>query len=162
MLGLLLNLLHVAAAFWFVSGVVGRGIVLRAAARARDVHAVAVLVRVAGQFATMARVPSVAVLGFGLLAAWRGGWPILGFLQGGSVNWVLASLVLYLTLVPLIFWVFRPRGRIFEQVLRSALAEGRVTPALTAAFADPRVAAAHAWELIAIALVIILMVTKPF
>ena len=102
------------------------------------------------------------MLGLGLLAAWRGGWPILGFLQGGSANWILVSLVLYLTLVPLILWVFLPRGRVFEGALRDALAEGRVTPALRAAFADPVVAAAHAWELIAIVLVIALMVTKPF
>ena len=46
--------------------------------------------------------------------------------------------------------------------MRSALAEGRVTPALTAAFGDPVVAAGHAWGLIVIALIIVLMVTKPF
>ena len=157
-----LTLLHGVAAFWFVSGVIGRGIVLRAAAQARDVRAVDALVRVASRFEAMVRIPSIVVLGFGLLSAWRGGWPILGFLRGGSVNWVLASLVLSLTLVPLIVWVFLPRGRIFEEALRSALAEGRVTPALTAAFRDPVVAAGHVWEVIVIALLIVLMVTKPF
>jgi hypothetical protein len=102
------------------------------------------------------------LLGLGLLAAWLGGWPILGFLQGGSANWILVSLLLYLTLVPLILWVFLPRGRVFEGALQDALAVGRVTPALREAFADPLVAAAHAWELIAITLVIALMVTRPF
>jgi hypothetical protein len=64
--------------------------------------------------------------------------------------------------VPPAVRVFLPRGRIFEGALRDALAEGRITPALREAFADPVVAAAHAWELIAITLVIALMVTKPF
>src|SRR5262249_47148684 len=140
----------------------GRGIVLRAATQARDVRAVDALVRVAGHFEAMVRIPSIVVLGFGLLSAWRGGWPILGFLQGGSVNWILASLILSLTLVPLILWVFLPRGRVFEEAFRSALAEGRVTPTLTAAFRDPVVAAGHVWELIVVAFIIALMVMKPF
>jgi hypothetical protein len=37
-----------------------------------------------------------------------------------------------------------------------------VTPALTAAFADPVVSAAHGWELIALGLILVLMVAKPF
>ncbi len=159
---MILNLLHVLTAFLLVGGLVGRGLALRDAARADEIHAVAALVRLAGRFEALVRGPSIAVLGLGLLAAWRGGWPILGFLQGGSANWILASLVLYLTLVPLILWVFLPRGRVFERALQDAVAAGRVTPALRVAFADPVVAAAHAWELIAITLVIALMVTKPF
>jgi hypothetical protein len=46
--------------------------------------------------------------------------------------------------------------------MQDAVAGGRVTPALRAAFADPVVAAGHAWELIALGLVIMLMVAKPF
>ena len=78
------------------------------------------------------------------------------------MNWILVSLILYLSLVPLILWVFLPRGRKFERALESALAEGRVTADLTSAFADSVVAARHAWELIVIVLLIVLMVTKPF
>src|SRR6185295_19623917 len=139
-----------------------RGLALRDAARADEIHAVAALVRLAGRFEAMVRAPSIVVLVLGLLAAWRGGWPILGFLQGGSVNWILASLALYLTLVPLVVCVFLPRGRTFEGVLQDALRLGRVTPALTAVFADPVVAAAHVWELIALGLIVVLMVAKPF
>jgi hypothetical protein len=161
-LTLALNLLHVLIAFLLVSGVVGRGVALRDAARTLDIRAVDALVRLAGRFEMMVRGPSLAVLVLGLLTAWRGGWPILGFLQGGSANWILVSLILYLSLVPLILWVFLPRGRKFERALASALAEGHVTADLTAAFADPVVAAGHAWELIVIVLLIVLMVTKPF
>jgi Predicted integral membrane protein (DUF2269) len=157
-----LNVLHILTGFLLVSGVVGRGVALREAARARDIRAVDALVGLAGRFEVMVRVPSIVVLLLGLLTAWRGGWPILGFLQGGSVNWILASLVLYGTLTPLIIWVFLPKGRIFARLLEHALAEGRVTPALTAAFADPLVAAAHAWELVVLIGLIVLMVMKPF
>ena len=161
-LGTTLNLLHVLAAFLLVAGVVGRGVALWEAARAPDIRVVDALVRLAGRFEAMVRSPSIVVLVLGLLTAWRGGWPILGTLQGGSVNWILAALVLALTLVPLIIWVFVPRGRVFERALQGALAEGRVTPALEAAFADPVVAAAHAWELVVIVGIIVLMVAKPF
>jgi Predicted integral membrane protein (DUF2269) len=118
-LALTLNALHVLTAFVLVSGVVGRGIALQEAARARDIRVVDALVGLAGRFEVMARVPSIVVLLLGLLTAWRGGWPILGFLQGGSVNWILASLVLYATLAPLIIWVFLPKGRIFARILAS-------------------------------------------
>jgi len=158
----ILNLLHVLSAFVLVSGLVGRGLALRDAARADEIHAVAALVRLAGRFEALVRAPSIVVLGLGLLAAWRGGWPILGFLQGGSVNWVLVSLVLYLSLVPLVLCVFLPRGRVFERALQEAVATGRITPVLREAFADPVVAAAHTWELVAITMVIALMVMKPF
>jgi len=161
-LAAVLNLLHVLAAFLLVSGIVGRGVALRQAARSEDVRAMEALVRLAGRFETMVRAPSIVALMLGLLAAWRGGWPILGFLQGGGVNWILVSLMLYLTLVPLIVWIFLPRGRIFEQAFQDALRLGRVTPALTAAFTDPVVAAAHAWELLVLGLIVVLMVTKPF
>jgi hypothetical protein len=160
--GTIVNLLHVLAGFWLVAGLVGRAVALRAAARATDIRAVDALVGLAGRFEGMVRIPSIVVLGLGLLAAWIRGWPVLGALQGGNVNWLLAALILYLTLAPLIVWIFLPRGRVFERAFRDARGEGRVTPALTAAFADPVVAAAHAWELTVIGLIIVLMVTKPF
>lgn len=161
-LTILLNLLHVVTAFVLITGILGRGLTMREAGRASDVHVVEALVRLAGRFEIMVRAPSIAVLAFGLLSAWRTGWPILGFLQGGTVNWILASLVLYLSMIPLIIWLFLPRGRIFEQALEDAVGEGRVTPALRRAFADPVVAAAHVWELIVLGVIIVLMVAKPF
>ena len=141
-----------------MSGLVGRGVTLRAAARVADIHAVDALGRLAGQFERMVRIPSLVVLRLGLWAVWRAGWPILGFLQGRAGGLPDP----YLSLVPLIGWVFLPRGRRFEEAPRGALVQGCVTSALTEAFADPVVAAAHAWELIAIGLIIVLMVTKPF
>ena len=98
----------------------------------------------------------------GLIAAWARGWPILGFLQGGQANWVLVSLVVYLSIIPVIVFVFVPRGKRFRLALEAAVAEGRVTPALSAALADPALAAARAYEQGMILVLTFLMVLKPF
>jgi hypothetical protein len=90
------------------------------------------------------------------------GWPILGFLQGGSVNWVLAALLVYLSIIPVIVFVFLPRGRVFHQALEAARPLGRVTPELRAALHDPWVHAARTYEIVMIVLLTVLMVLKPF
>ena len=66
------------------------------------------------------RSATFAVRVAGLIAAWARGWPILGFLQGADVNWVLDSLK------------------------------------------DPAVAAARKYELVMVAALTFLMVTRPF
>jgi hypothetical protein len=64
-----------------------------------------------------------------------------------------------LTLVPLIFL---PRGKIFGAALAEARAQRRVTQALTEAFHDPVVAFARNYEAVAMAIIVALMVVKPF
>ena len=71
-------------------------------------------------------------------------------------------MVLYLSILPLVPLVFLPRGRIFESALETAEQEGKVTPALDAAFHDPVTRAAHIYELGAVTVVLSLMLTKPF
>jgi hypothetical protein len=58
--------------------------------------------------------------------------------------------------------VFLPKGRRFEAALAAAEVQGRVTPELETAWHDPLVRAAHVYELGAITIVLILMLTKPF
>jgi hypothetical protein len=70
--------------------------------------------------------------------------------------------VLYLSTIPLILWVFLPRGRCFVQALDQASTREEVTAKLQAAFADRAVAAAHVYELLNVCVILILMVTKPF
>jgi hypothetical protein len=162
-MAVILKLIHVLLGFWFVTGLLARNLTLSRAARLDDVRVIRGLVDQAGRFEQlMVRPGSMALLVFGLLTAWAQGWPILGFLQGGSTNWLLASIVLYVSMIPLIALVFLPRGKIFEAALSEATAQGQVTPVLTSAFQDRAVASAHTYELIATALVIVLMVTKPF
>ena len=50
----------------------------------------------------------------------------------------------------------------FAAALAEATTQGRVTERLTAAFHDRTVFAAHVYEVAAIVVVFILMITKPF
>lgn len=156
------KLFHVLAAFWFVGGIIGRTVTQQAAARATDVKTVQLLMRLNEIFEKRMVIPgSMLVLLAGIVAAILGGWSMFGFLQGARTNWLLVSLALYLSNIPLIFMVYNPRGRVFGSALDDAAAKNQVTPELRAAFHDPIVAAAHWYEIVTIVLIIALMVTKP-
>jgi uncharacterized membrane protein len=90
------------------------------------------------------------------------GRPFLGPLQGAPVDWLFVSIVIYLSIIPVIPLVFLPRGKVFAVALAEATAAGRVTEALTAGFRDRVVLAAHIYEIAAIVVVFVLMITKPF
>ena len=65
---LLMKLFHVLAAFWMISGVIGRGLTFWQASRARDVQAVHALLQVSEFFERYAVIPLLfAVLVFGLI-----------------------------------------------------------------------------------------------
>lgn len=129
---------HVLTVFWVVAGIVGRDMCRRQAGRTDDLAALRALAKLAGIFDRgFVRSATFVVLLTGLIAAWARGWPILGFLQGGAENWVLAALLIYLSTVPLIFLVFLPKGRVYRKALEEASASGIVTPTLRAAINDP-------------------------
>lgn len=154
---------HVWTVLWLVCGVVGRGVSYRRAGQADDLAELRTLARLGGIFErTMVRPGTFAVLVTGLLAAWVRGDPILGFLQGRSGNWVLASLLLYLTFVPLVIFVFLPRGRVYRAALEDASRKGTLTPELKAAISDPAVEGARVYEIVVVAALAYLMVAKPF
>src|SRR5512145_2478979 len=93
---LLMKLFHVLAAFWLISGVVGRGLAFWQAGRAKDVHAVHALLQISEFFERYAVIPvSIAVLVFGLIVTWMLKWPLFGSLQGSSSNWLLVSFILF-------------------------------------------------------------------
>ena len=99
-----MKLLHVLAAFWMVSGVVGRDLAFWWAGRATDVHAVHALLRASDFFERYAVIPvSMAVLLFGLIVIWMQKWPLLGFLQGSPTNWLFVSFFWHLS-------IYRPAG----------------------------------------------------
>jgi hypothetical protein len=100
---------------------------------------------------------SFAVLLFGLLAWWAEHL----LLWAAGTRWVTVSLVLFASTVPLVPLVFLPRGRLFQAAFETAVAQGRVSPDLTTAFHDPAVVAARWYELAAVAVIIVPMVTKP-
>ena len=160
---LLLKYLHELAAFWFVTGIAGRQLVRHLARCERDVQRFALLTQVAGRFESLMVIPgNLLVIVLGVLLAWCGGWPILGFLQGADANWLLVSNLLLLVGLVLVPLVYVPRGKVFGQALQEALAAGEVTKRLTAILQDPVVKWAHQSEYAALLLILVLMVFKPF
>lgn len=159
----LMKLLHVLAGFALVTGAVGRNVTFRQAGRSSDVRTVHALLQVSEFFERRMLIPaSMAALLLGLVTAWLQGWPILGFLQGGTSNWLLASLILYLLpgLVVPGFLLRRRKARL--KAIEEALAQGQITPDLSAALNDRFVVRFRALELAGLGVIIVLMVAKPF
>jgi uncharacterized membrane protein len=160
---LFMKFLHVITAFAFIGGLVGRTVTMWQASKSSDVQMVRTLVHVAGYFERLMVIPgSLAVLGFGLITAWLQRWPLLGALGGSSSNWLLVSTLIYLTMIPMIIFVFVPRGKIFGKALEEAVALGTVTSVLNAAFHDRAVGIAHVYEWLTTIIITFLMVAKPF
>jgi uncharacterized membrane protein len=150
---------HVLSAFLFVAGLVGRNLLMWQARGSGDIGRVQDLVRAAGPFERLLVIPGSMVVGLlGILAWWAEGLP----LWGEGSRWVTVSLVVFLSMIPLVPLVFLPKGKVFESAMEGAVRADQVTPELTVAFHDPVVDAAHAYELVAVAVIILLMVTKPF
>ena len=162
-LGQWLVLLHIVSAFALVAGLVGRESTRAYARRQAQIDLFTQLIGLSGWFESKLVIPgSSALLVLGLGAAWVRGWPLFGVLQGSPINWLFVSLILYLTLIPIIVFIFLPRGKIFEQKLADAQVQNAITPELQAAMEDPVVRTAHIYETIAVAAIIYLMVMKPF
>lgn len=152
-------LLHIAAAFWFVAGLLGRGITIARARSAGEVELTAHLMDLAGRFERLMVIPgSMAVVLLGLLAAWWGDVPF----TGDGNWWLLTSLLLFVAIGLLVPTVFLPRGKVFERAFEDARARGKITAELRAALDDPAVRNARWTELIVVAVILTLMVTKPF
>jgi hypothetical protein len=161
-IGGLVVLAHALAGVLFFAGLVGRWIALDQASRADDIRDVPVALRVSSRFERMVIVGANVVLVLGVAAALARGVPFLGPLQGAGVNWLFVSLLLFLSILPIVPLVFLPSGRVFAAALEAAIAAGQVTPKLRAAFHDPVVRAAHVYELGVVTIVLVLMLTKPF
>jgi len=154
----LLKLLHIAVAMAFVTGVVGRWILVRRAAGSDAIDDAHRYAEAAEPFERMAIWGSNVILPIGMLTAWAKGYAWFGLTTG----WIVASVVLLLSVVPFVPLVFIPRGKVFDAEMASARAAGQVTPGLRAAFADPAVTFARRYEIAAVSVIIALMVLKPF
>lgn len=162
-LGQWLVLLHIISAFALIAGLVGREFTRAYARRQERIEIFTQLLGLSGWFEEKLVIPgSTALLVLGLVTAWARGWPLFGVLQGSPINWLFVSLLLFLTIIPLIVFIFVPRGKVFGQKLATAQAQATMTPELRAAMDDPVVRAAHIYEAVVVALVIFLMVMKPF
>jgi hypothetical protein len=158
----ILKVVHAVLGVWIIAGLVGRWVTLGQAARSDDIAAVHTLLRLSDRFEwIVVRMPPV-VLVLGVATAIAQSRPFLGPLQGAPVDWLFVSILIYLSIIPVIPLVFLPRGKVFAASLAEATAAGVVTPGLSAAFRDPVVFAAHVYELAVIVGVFVLMITKPF
>ena len=152
------KLLHVGFGFAMVAGLLGRWILLRRAARSNDVEEAHLLATAASPFERIVQVVSPLVVFVGMLTAAAQGYPWVGLTTG----WMLLSVLLIIPILVMIPTIFLPRGRVFEEEMAAARAAGEVTPGLRAAWDDPAVAFARRYELGAIAIIVALMVLKPF
>ena len=160
---LVLRLLHICAAILFVGGLFARQAVRSLAAQAPDVATIVTLTQAAGKVERLMVIPgNILAIVFGLSLGLVVHAPILGSIQGATTNWLLASIVILVILLPLVPIVFLPRGRVFEDALQDARAKAKITPELRRQMADPVVRWAHRAEMIGVALIVVLMVVKPF
>ncbi len=159
----LLVFIHVMAAFMMVGGMVGREVTRGQMKKTSDLKVFAEMSALAGRFDTLVVRPgSTLVVLAGIILAVVEGWPIFGFLQGGASNWLLVTILLLLSVIAAIAFIFVPRGKTFEKALQDAIARGEIIPELRATFQDPVDRWAHRWEEIAVAAIIYLMIAKPF
>ena len=155
-------LVHALLGVVFMAGLIGRWIVLGAAERATELSTMKTLTAAAAPFERIVIVGSMLVFVFGIVAAFLAGRSVLGPLSGGTIDWLFVSLLLLLSIIPLVPLVFVPRGRAFGAALAEAEARGTVTDDLRAAWRDPVVRAAHVYELGAVTVILVLMLAKPF
>jgi uncharacterized membrane protein len=159
-LGILIVVVHVLTVFLLVGGILARDVTQWQAARTSDLSRLRHYMDLAHSFDMLVRVMTGWVLVAGLGAAWARGWPILGLHHGP--HWVLAAMLIYLTIIPWIVFVFVPGGKAFRAALADAVLKNDVTPALKAALANPKVKAARLYELSMIVVLTWLMIARPF
>jgi hypothetical protein len=146
-----------------VGGVFARQVVRGIAKNSDDVKVIGSLTTVAGRLDRVMVIPGGnIVLVMGVILALRLKWPIFGFLQGASQNWLLISNILLLGMMALVIAVFFPHNKKVDSLLQDALTEGRVTPDLRATLDDKTNGRAHHIEEILILTVTALMVLKSF
>ena len=136
----LVKVLHILAVTAVIAGVVGRALIRTRLLRLDDIHVVREFVDLEGHFDQWLVVyGSIATLLTGLLLTWLGHWPLF---NAGVPTWTFVGALLFLATIPLVIWVYLPRGKVFGKVFQEALAQKRVTVELRAAFSD-RVIRAH-------------------
>ena len=160
---LIFKFLHIVAVTLTIGGMFARQLVRTQAQKSQDISVLASLTRVAVRMdRALVILWSNIMIAMGIILAVMQKWPIFGFLQGSSQNWLLVSNLLLLIMIILIPSVFIPHNKKVEAILQSALTERRVTQELTAALDDQKNKLAHLAEEVIVLVVAALMVLKPF
>ncbi len=156
----LVKVLHILAVTAVIAGVVGRALIRARLVRLDDIHIMREFVDLEGHFDQWLVIyGSMATLLTGLLLTWLGHWPLF---QAGVPTWTLVGTMLFLATIPLVIWVYIPRGKVFGKVFAEALEQKRITVELRAAFSDRVIHASYLYEYIMFPVVLTLMVVKPF
>ena len=90
-------------------------------------------------------------------------WPLFGFLQGASSNWLLLSFILFVGISAVIGPLgLAARRRERTHAMAEALAQGTITPRLIATLNDKVVTQFRMVEVVILVIIIVLMVMKSF
>jgi hypothetical protein len=146
----------------FVAGLIGIWIVTGFASRADSPAAMRQLLRVAAPFGHLTTVGGISLTILGLATAVVIGRPVFGPLQGAPVDSMFVAILLMLPIAGFLSFVYPRFGIRLGAALSAAEAEGRITPELTAAWADSTYRFARRYELVAVITVFGLMIAKPF
>jgi uncharacterized membrane protein len=160
---LIVKYLHIVAVAVTIGGMFARQLVRGIALKSDDVKTVTSLTHAAVRMDRAMVIPgSNLMILMGVVLAVMQKWPIFGFLQGASQNWLLVSNLLLIVMIVLIPGVFIPYNKKVESLLDTASVEGQVTPELRAMLNDRRNLLAHRAEEAIVLVVAALMVLKPF
>ena len=155
------KLVHVLSAFWIVTGMLARPVILAAARRAPDVRILKAIADVSGRVEDLMIAPGIpVVIVTGVATAVVGGIPLFGPFVGGPL-WIFLALVIMLA-VAVLTPVTLMRDRRWGQALEEAAREGAVTARLRVFLKRDSMIRRYAPDLVVMLMVIVLMVTKPF
>src|SRR6188474_3390861 len=123
---LIIKFFHILAVTITIGGMFARQLTRSVAKKSDDITTVASLTRLAVRMDRALVIPwSNVMILMGIILAVMQKWPILGFLQGASQNWLLVSNLLLIVMIVLIPAVFIPHNKKVEALIQNALAEGR-------------------------------------
>ena len=160
---LVVKYLHIVAVIFMIGGIFARQLVRGVARKSDDVKLVASFTQLARRLDSIMVIPgSTATLVLGVLLALIAGFPIFGFVQGATANWLLVSNILLVIVIILVSGVFIPYNKKLALIMQAAVADGRVTSELRAALDTKTQAIAHYFEEIAVLIIAALMTLKPF
>lgn len=160
---LLIKFLHIIAVAITIGGMFARQLVRSIARQNESINVVTTLTNVAERIDRILVIPSSSMMVLlGIILAILQKWPIFGFLQGASQNWLLVSNLLLIVMMALIPAIFIPHNNKVVTLLQPALEEGHLTPELVEAMNARSNRIAHCAEEIIVLVVAALMVLKPF
>jgi hypothetical protein len=156
-----LKLLHVLSSMWLVTGLLGRAVALSSARRAPEVRVLKAIADVSGRLEDLMIAPGIfAVLLTGIATAVVGGISLLGPIDGGPL-WVFVPVVIMLIAVattPITLAHDRRWGGALEDAAQRGVVTERLRPFLDARAMLRR----YAPDISAVAIIVVLMVLKPF